>query len=138
RRGERWQATGPKSASVQAWSHDLRTPLNAIGGYAQLIEMGVRGPVTEAQRVDLLKIQRSKDHLDSLVADVLNFAKVGSGRIELRLGPVDVRKTIDALLDMVTPQLAQKQLNLAPFVAPLGVAVVADADKTLQILVNLF
>jgi PAS domain S-box-containing protein len=135
---EATEANRAKSDFLAAMSHELRTPLNAIGGYAQLIEMGVRGPVTEAQRVDLLKIQRSKDHLDNLVADVLNFAKLGSGRIELRLGPVDVRKTIDSLLDMVTPQIAQKQLKLAPLVVPSGVTVVADADKTLQILVNLF
>jgi signal transduction histidine kinase len=135
---EATEANRAKSDFLAAMSHELRTPLNAIGGYAQLIEMGVRGPVTEEQRVDLLKIQRSKDHLDGLVRDVLNFAKLGAGRIELRIGEVDVRKTMDSLLDMVTPQLAQKQLRLAPFAPPAGITIVADSDKTLQILVNLF
>ncbi|MDQ6716957.1 MAG: PAS domain-containing protein [Gemmatimonadota bacterium] len=73
------EASRAKSDFLAAMSHELRTPLNAIGGYAQLIEMGVRGPITEEQRADLLRIQRSKNHLDSLVSDVLNFAKAGRG-----------------------------------------------------------
>jgi PAS domain S-box-containing protein len=135
---EATEANRAKSDFLAAMSHELRTPLNAIGGYAQLIEMGVRGPVTEEQRIDLLKIQRSKDHLDGLVRDVLNFAKVGSGRIELRIVDVDVRRTVDAVLDMVSPQIAQKKIRLAPFGAPSGLTLHADADRTLQILVNLF
>ena len=134
---EATEANRAKSDFLAAMSHELRTPLNAIGGYAQLIEMGVRGPVTEAQRTDLLKIMRSKDHLDSLVSDVLNFAKAGAGRIEFRTREVDVARTVDAVLEMVAPQAASKQLRI---VAPAGLVqlkVVADGDRVRQILLNL-
>ena len=134
---EATEANRAKSDFLAAMSHELRTPLNAIGGYAQLIEMGVRGPVTEAQRTDLLKIQRSKDHLDSLVSDVLNFAKAGAGRIEFRTREVDVAKTVDAVLEMVAPQAASKQLRLAPPAGPIQLTVTADADRVRQILLNL-
>jgi PAS domain S-box-containing protein len=60
---EAMEANRAKSDFLAAMSHELRTPLNAIGGYAQLIEMGVRGPVTDAMVEDLHKIQRSKEHL---------------------------------------------------------------------------
>jgi signal transduction histidine kinase len=134
---EATEANHAKSAFLAAMSHELRTPLNAIGGYAQLIEMGVRGPVTEEQKVDLLKIQRSKNHLASLVADVLNFAKLGSGKIEYRVKDVDVDRMFQSVIEMVTPQLAEKELRLnSPDVAS-RLCVRADEDKMRQILLNL-
>jgi PAS domain S-box-containing protein len=135
---EAMEADKAKAAFLAAMSHELRTPLNAIGGYAQLMEMGVRGPITEEQRVDLLKIQRSKNHLDALVSDVLNFAKLGSGKMEYNMGPVDIQGAIQSVLEMVAPQIASKQLHIAPFTTPRHLSVVADADKVRQILLNLF
>ena len=134
---EATEANRAKSDFLAAMSHELRTPLNAIGGYAQLIEMGVRGPVTDAQKTDLLKIQRSKDHLDSLVSDVLNFAKAGAGRLEFRTRDVDVAKSVDAVLEMVAPQAASKQLRLVPPSGPVQLTVMADGDKMRQVLLNL-
>ena len=134
---EALEANRAKSDFLAAMSHELRTPLNAIGGYAQLIEMGLRGPVTDEQRVDLLKIQRSKTHLDGLVSDVLNFAKLGSGKIDFRVRPISVRQTVDAVIEMVAPQLVQKALKLEPYAAPNDGHILADADRTRQILLNL-
>lgn len=134
---EAQEADRAKSDFLAAMSHDLRTPLNAIGGYAQLMEMGVRGPVTEEQRADLLKIIRSKDHLDRLVGDVLSFAKLGAGRIELRFAPIEVDSTIASVVEMITPQLVEKSLTLAPLAIPHDLVVTGDVDKTRQILINL-
>ncbi len=135
---EATEANRAKGDFLAAMSHELRTPLNAIGGYAQLIELGVRGPITEEQRVDLLKIQRSKNHLDGLVRDVLNFAKLGSGRIDLHPRAVLVAELLESVRVMVTPQLAQKQLALVAEDFPDGLSVMADEDKATQILLNLF
>jgi PAS domain S-box-containing protein len=134
---EATEANHAKSSFLAAMSHELRTPLNAIGGYAQLIEMGVRGPITEEQRVDLLKIQRSKSHLDHLVSDVLNFAKLGSGKIDYRIRDVGVQAMVNSVVEMVTPQLVEKSLTLAPFEAGTDLCVRADDDKLRQILLNL-
>jgi PAS domain S-box-containing protein len=134
---EATEANHAKSAFLAAMSHELRTPLNAIGGYAQLIEMGVRGPITEDQRIDLLKIQRSKNHLDSLVSDVLNFAKLGSGKIEYRVREVDVDKMFQSVIEMVTPQATEKQLRLVSPAGPCHISVSADEDRMRQILLNL-
>jgi signal transduction histidine kinase len=134
---EALEANRAKSDFLAAMSHDLRTPLNAIGGYAQLIEMGVRGPVTDAQKADLERIQRSKSHLDRLVSDVLSFAKLGAGRIELRCEPIKVKPLVGSVVDMIRPQLAEKKLNLAPLSVDPDLRITADLDKTQQILVNL-
>ena len=134
---EAQEANRAKSQFLAAMSHDLRTPLNAIGGYAQLIELGVRGPVTEEQRADLARIQRSKNLLDRLVSEVLDFAKLGAGRLELRIAPIDVAQLLSSVIDMIRPQLREKQLTLDPLDCSGGVAVSGDIDRTQQILLNL-
>ena len=134
---EATEANRAKSNFLAAMSHELRTPLNAIGGYAQLIEMGVRGPVTEEQRIDLLKIQRSKNHLDALVGDVLNFAKLGAGRIEYQLRNIVVRDLLSQVVEMVAPQVTEKGLHLTPIPDTGALTIAADIDKVRQILLNL-
>jgi PAS domain S-box-containing protein len=134
---EATEANRAKSDFLAAMSHELRTPLNAIGGYAQLIEMGVRGPVTDAMVEDLRKIQRSKEHLNTLVGGVLAFAKGGTGRIELQPRRVRVDALLDSVLDMIRPQLAERSLALERGPVSDGLAVVADEDKARQILLNL-
>ena len=134
---EATEANRAKSDFLAAMSHELRTPLNAIGGYAQLIELGLRGPVTDEQRVDLSKIQRSKNHLNSLVSDVLNFAKESAGRFEYRVQRIELRQTASAVLEMIAPQAQEKGIALEFPEIPPGLCAVADEDRARQILLNL-
>ena len=134
---EATEASRAKSDFLAAMSHELRTPLNAIGGYAQLIEMGVRGPVTDAMVEDLKKIQRSKEHLNTLVGGVLAFAKGGAGRIPLRIVSVDIELLLDSVLDMIAPQLADRSLTLERGADAERLCMSADEDKARQILINL-
>ncbi len=134
---EATEANRAKSDFLAAMSHELRTPLNAIGGYAQLIEMGVRGPVTDEMVEDLRKIQRSKDHLNTLVGGVLAFAKGGTGRIELQTRRVRVNSLLDSVLDMIGPQLAERSLTLERGAVADDLAVAADEDKARQVVLNL-
>ncbi len=131
------EANRSKSDFLSAMSHELRTPLNAIGGYAQLLELGVRGPITEEQKVDLRRIQRSKTHLDGLVSGVLDFAKMGSGEIEIRSGAIHVMTLLGSVVDMVRPQLAERGLTLAPWDVPETLEVIGDEDRVRQILLNI-
>ncbi len=78
-RAEAEAANLAKSQFLAVMSHELRTPLNAIGGYVELIEMGIRGPVTEQQREDLRRIQKSQLHLLGLINEVLNYARIETG-----------------------------------------------------------
>jgi PAS domain S-box-containing protein len=135
---EATEANRAKSDFLAAMSHELRTPLNAIGGYAQLIEMGVRGPVTNEQLLDLGRIQRSKAHLEKLVNDVLNFAKLGSGRIEFRPREIKVKDLLESVLDMVKPQSDTKKLRIETQVPADNLKILADDDRAKQILLNLF
>jgi signal transduction histidine kinase len=130
-------ANRAKSEFLAIMSHELRTPLNAIGGYAELMEMGIRGPVTQSQREDLHRIQVSQRHLLGLINEVLNYAKVETGTVRYDLDTVRVRDVLAAAEALVAPQTSAKGLSLTIGSCPPDLAVRADAEKFRQILVNL-
>jgi signal transduction histidine kinase len=126
-----------KSQFLAAMSHELRTPLNAIGGYAQLLSMGVRGPITSEQRTDLTRIEQSQRHLLGLINDVLEFARIEAGRVEYHMTDVPVSMLLSELEDFVRPQLRNRELDFHCDQPSDGIVVHADPDKTRQILLNL-
>jgi PAS domain S-box-containing protein len=130
------EANRAKSAFLAMMSHELRTPLNAIGGYVQLIEIGIHGPVTEAQLEALSRITRSQRHLLRLINDVLNLARIEAGRVEYNLEQVRLREVADTVLPMIEPQLDARRIRCEVKV-PRSLAAIADRDKVQQILLNL-
>jgi len=135
-RREADRANAAKSEFLARMSHELRTPLNAIGGYVQLIELGVHGPVTPEQRSDLARIQKSQRHLLRLINEVLNLARVEAGRVEYRIERVPIAQLVDAVFPMVEPQLAARGLRCEISIED-GTAAHADREKAEQILLNL-
>ena len=126
-----------KSEFLAVMSHELRTPLNAIGGYAELIELGIRGPVTPEQRADLERIQKSQRHLLGLINGVLNYARVETGNVPYELSDVPLAELLAMCEALVTPQVRAKGLRLTlPSRLP-PVSVRADREKAQQILINL-
>jgi PAS domain S-box-containing protein len=126
-----------KSDFLASMSHELRTPLNAIGGYAELLEMELRGPLNSAQMEDISRIKRSQEHLLGLINDVLNFAKVDAGHLEYRIGDVPVGATVADTESMIRPQLKAKGLSYRFDGCPNAEFVRADRDKLQQIVLNL-
>ena len=134
-------ANQAKSRFLSMMTHDLRTPLNAIGGYAQLLDLGIRGPVNEAQHHDLARIKVSQQHLLSLINRILGFAKLEAGKIEYEIEDVPLAASIREIESFVTPQLYARKLAYrfepAPGAAGAQVRVRADPEKLMQILTNL-
>jgi signal transduction histidine kinase len=118
-------------------SHELRTPLNAIGGYVELLELGVRGEINEAQRRDLERIQRSQRHLLSLINGVLSFARIERGAVEYQLTTVALGELLMTLESLVLPQARSRELMLDFSGCKRSVSVCADREKLEQILLNL-
>ena len=118
-------------------SHELRTPLNAIAGYAQILELGVRGPVTPAQQEDLRRIQQSQAHLVALLDAVLDYARVEAGHVTYGLSVVAVEDAVRLMEALVAPQLQAKGLVYHCKPSPARLAMRADPTKLRQILVNL-
>ncbi|MGE5099944.1 MAG: PAS domain-containing protein [Deltaproteobacteria bacterium] len=136
-RAEAESANRVKSEFLAIMSHELRTPLNAIGGYADLMEMGIRGPITPAQREDLHRIQMSQRHLLGLINEVLNYAKLETGSVEFDVTDVDVREVLNAAQALVAPQARAKGLTLDVGACPSKLVIRIDAEKLRQIVVNL-
>ena len=102
-----------KSSFIASMSHEIRTPINAIMGYTDLLDLGLSGPVNEAQHAQLARIRDSSRHLLSLVNEVLDVAKIDAGEMEVDREPGRLADTVDAALDMVRPQAAERGLELS-------------------------
>ena len=130
-------ASRAKSDFLASMSHELRTPLNAIGGYAELLLLGIRGPVSAAQAEDLGRIQRSQQHLLGLINDVLNIVRLDSGRLQYSLANIPVNEAMIRVEELILPQLKAKGLAYGHPPCDLALTVLADNEKLRQILVNL-
>jgi signal transduction histidine kinase len=134
-------ANRAKSEFLAVMSHELRTPLNAIGGHIQLIEMGVHGPINDAQREALNRVQRSQRHLLSLINDLLNLSRIETGRVDYELSEVPIESLIGEAVAMIEPLLASHKLECdivdSPYAPDSSLIVRADQEKAQQILLNL-
>ncbi len=126
-----------KTAFLAAMSHELRTPLNAIGGYVDLLEMGLRGPLTPAQLTDLQRIKTNQRHLLGLISDVLEFARIGAGQTEYNITELHLAVTLDDIEVMVEPQLVLRSVKYEFERCDPEIVVLADATKLRQIVLNL-
>jgi PAS domain S-box-containing protein len=130
-------ANRAKSEFLANMSHELRTPLNAIGGYADLIAAGIRGAVSDAQLADLKRIKRSQHHLLSLINDILNFAKVEAGRVQMEPREVSMSEVLGQLEALVAPQLMEKNIHYDYRCCDPSYTAWVDPDRLQQILLNL-
>ena len=138
-REEAEAANVAKSAFLASMSHEIRTPINAVIGYLQLLEIGVDGPLNERQRRHIGRADASARHLDGIVTEVLDFARIEGhhekvGRKSFVLGDV-----VESAVSIVTPRASQADLELVDATAgyAAGLSVWGDEMRVRQILVNL-
>jgi PAS domain S-box-containing protein len=130
-------ANAAKAIFLTTMSHELRTPLNAVSGYVDLLEMGVRGPITDAQREDLRRIRRASQHLLSLINDILNYARLEAGSVDLHLSDITLADALAGMEVLIAPQLRAKGVTYEYRACDESLCVHADREKLDQILLNL-
>jgi PAS domain S-box-containing protein len=130
------QANRLKSEFLANMSHELRTPLNAIIGFTELMHRGKAGQVSAEQHEYLGDILISSKHLLQLINDVLDLAKVESGKMEFHLEEVDLHKLIGEVRDILRGLAAGKRICLEALVDPEVGVVVVDSARLKQVLYN--
>lgn len=128
-------ANRAKSAFLASMSHEIRTPLNAILGFSQLLQ---RSSLSAQQLDQLGIIVRSGEHLLSVLNGIIELSKIEAGRMTLNLAPCGLRDLVDDVTRLLHMKAREKHLEFAiEGVERLPVAVVADAAKLRQLLINL-
>ncbi len=130
-------ANRAKTAFLGAMSHELRTPLNAIGGYIDILDMGLRGPVTENQRADFARVKTNQQHLALLITEILNFARVGSGRVTYSESDVKACDAMRHTIELIEPLFGQKGIVFDGITGDASITARADPERVTQILINL-
>ena len=130
-------ANRAKGDFLAVMSHELRTPLNAIDGYAELLEMGVHGQLTDVQLEHVRRIRRSERHLLGLINEVLSYTRVEAGAVRYDIAPVPLAEVVAVCESVTAPQRQARRLNYACEGCGPDVRVLADRDRTRQILLNL-
>jgi PAS domain S-box-containing protein len=130
-------ATAAKSVFLASMSHELRTPLNSIIGFSGMLVQGMAGPVSEEQRTQIEMINSSGKHLLSLIDDVLDLERVEAGRVQVRIAPFDGAVLASDVLEVVRPLAEEKGVELRARLSDGAPALLSDAGKVRQILLNL-
>ena len=129
------QASQAKSEYLSRMSHELRTPLTAILGYSDLLEM--REP-REDQTEAIAAVQEASGHLLSLVNDVLDIARIESGRESFALEPVALEATVEECVRLVAPSALSRHITITRSLGECaGDYVLADRQRLVQSLLNL-
>jgi signal transduction histidine kinase/ActR/RegA family two-component response regulator len=130
-------AARSKDEFLASMSHELRTPLNAVLGLSELLQEEIYGGLNEKQRDALVTIETSGRHLLSLINDILEIARMGSGKVQLRLSKIDVGELCESCVDLVRAQAKKKEITVECDIAPGIPRFKTDARRLKQIFVNL-
>jgi PAS domain S-box-containing protein len=130
------EANRLKSEFLANMSHELRTPLNAIIGFAAIMHAGKAGTIAEIQKEYLSDILSSSRHLLQLINDVLDLAKIESGKTELKLEAITLATLVKEVCDILRGISAEKRIRVAVDIAPALTLVTLDARKLKQVLYN--
>ena len=126
-----------KDEFLASMSHELRTPLNSIIGFSDFLLTAEDAPLAPDQREHLTHILNSGNHLLSLINDILDLAKVESGKLEVSPAPTDLKEAVGEVCASLQPQLMERGLELGAEVDPGVIRVVLDPVRFKQILYNL-
>jgi PAS domain S-box-containing protein len=130
-------ANQAKSEFLSRMSHELRTPLNAMLGFAQLLELDTRSPLTPAQQPWVAQIQQAGWHLLEMINDVLDLSRIESGNLRLQIEPLDLPELLTASMAMVEADSQRRAITITTDLASGSAAALADATRVKQILTNL-
>jgi signal transduction histidine kinase len=118
-------------------SHELRTPLNAVLGHTSLLLDRLFGEITVQQTDSLERVRAAGQHLQALIDDILDLAKIEAGKMPLHLEDIALREVVIEVAQQLEPMVRKKGLDVTYRVGEDGMRVYTDRTKLKQILLNL-
>src|SRR5690606_22956347 len=106
------EANRAKSEFLATMSHEIRTPINAMIGYADLLDSGIGGTLSDAQRAYLARIKASGGHLVALIDEVLDFAKIEAGQLRVSEGTGRIDDPIARAVATIEPVARAKDIDV--------------------------
>jgi signal transduction histidine kinase len=138
RRSAAEQSNQSRTDALGHVTHELRTPLNAIGGYAELLQSGLLGPINAAQQKDLERIRWNQQHLSAVITEILTFVAADARRVEYNIGDVDLPHVAREVEDKLGTLFDQKQQQCVfEQCEENAVMARADPERVRQIVINL-
>ncbi len=131
------EANWAKDKFLSTVSHELRTPISTIKSLTQYLAMGVRGAVTDDQKDYLDRIETAADYLDTLINDILDFARLETGSIKTTLQPVELESAVQRTESLIEVRFDEEGLTYNRPPCPATLYVRTDPDRLQQILLNL-
>ena len=126
-----------KSDFLSRMSHELRTPLNAMLGFAQLLELDQRHPLSSSQRPWVSQIQQAGWHLLEMINDVLDLSRIESGNLRLSIEALELNALLGATVHMVDADARRRGIEISQVLSPDATVLRGDATRVKQILINL-
>ncbi len=126
-----------KSEFISAVSHELRTPLTSIKGYASILASGKLGDIPLPAIERIKKINTHSDNLVKLINDLLDISRIESGKVEMNVGKVNLAEMVDGVVDMLTPQLKDKNIICVPEIDTNVPEMMLDATQMERVFINI-
>jgi PAS domain S-box-containing protein len=128
-------ASEAKSEFLSSMSHELRTPLNSILGFAQLLQLDKKHPLTERQQGKLEHVVKGGEHLLRLIDDILDLSHIEAGRVMVSPEAVEIAPVLEEVMTALKPMAARAGISVTIEAGAAG-QVVADRTRFSQILIN--
>jgi PAS domain S-box-containing protein len=133
------EASQAKSEFLSRMSHELRTPMNAILGFAQLLDMSRKEPLTSTQKERVKQIVKGGQHLLDLINEILDISRIEANRLQMSPEPVSIRESIQEAIDLAVPLAIKRHIQVVNKFGSMDINpfVMADRQRLKQVLLNL-
>lgn len=126
-----------KNSILANVSYEVRTPLTSIVGFAETLEYGIAGPLTEKQREYVVDIRKSSEDLKSIIDAIIDLSAIDAGQMELKLASLDVAELLTDTAEKFAETLKRRKLNINIEIASDVTTFIADENRMMQILAQL-
>lgn len=126
-----------KTDFISSVSHELRTPLTSIKGYASILLTGKLGEVPLDIKMRLEKINRHSDELVHMVNDLLDIARIESGKVIMKTEPLELKKIVEKVSDLLAVQLKEKHIEFASNIPDNANTILADRGQIERVFINI-